>query len=75
MRLGLTKEFDWMHIGAMLAQLTDEEQSTFLKGFLKECNSWGTRLQVEKQFAAINALLSKEEREALAMLSYEEETK
>lgn len=73
MRFGITKEIDCEHLGATLAQLGDDAQAIFFKAFIKECSSWGTSLQVEKQLIAINHLLSKEERETLSALSYEEE--
>lgn len=72
MKLGMLQEIDWEHVGAMLAREHDQEQVAFFKAFLTECSSWGTHYQVERQLAAINRKLSKEERESLAMLSYEE---
>ena len=72
MKLGLVKEIDWEYIGAILAQSDDNKQAEFFKAFIKECNSWGTRLQVESQLACVNLKLTKEERETLSMLSYEE---
>lgn len=65
---------DWERAGAELAELTSEEQVLFFKAFLKECLSWGTRLQVEQQFAGINSELTADEREALSMLGYSNET-
>jgi hypothetical protein len=72
MRLGLM-EFDWAYIGAALARGDDKEQSDFLKGFIKECLTWGTAFQVEQQLAAVNMKLTKQERETLKMLSFDEE--
>jgi hypothetical protein len=72
MKLGITKEIDWAYVGALLARGDDKDQSDFLKGFVKECNSWGTSYQVQSQLASVNLLLTKEERETLKMLSYDE---
>lgn len=72
MRLGITKETDWEYVGALLARGDDNEQAAVLKAFVKECLTWGTRLQVERQLAFVNAKLTHEEREVLAMLSYED---
>ena len=71
MKFGL-KEMDWEYAGALLAQSDDNNQAKFIKGFLKECKSWGTHYQVEMQLAHINHLLSDEEKETLKMLSYME---
>ena len=72
MRRGIRTEIDWALVGAELAQAGDVEQLEFLRAFIKECNSWGTRLQVETQLAYVNLKLTKEEKETLAMLSYRE---
>lgn len=72
MRLGIAKEIDWEYVGALLANEGDIEQAAFLKGFIKECLSWGTRIQVEQQLACVNLKLTPEKREVLAMLSYNE---
>ena len=70
MKLGI-RDIDWQYVGALLAQSDDTDQATFFKAFLKECESWGTRLQVEQQLAFVNGKLTSKEREALSMLSYE----
>lgn len=72
MRMGLTS-IDWAFAGASLARTGDDEQAVFLKAFIEECLSWGTHFQVEQQLASVNLLLTKEEREILKMLSYNEE--
>ena len=72
MRLGLRKDIDWQYVGAMLARADDNEQAECLKAFVKECGTWGTRLQVEQQLACINAKLTPEERETLKMIGYDE---
>jgi len=69
MRLGLT-ETNWSYVGAVLAQSDSGEQLEFFRAFVKECKSWGTRQQVEKQLAMVNADLTPDEREILAMLGY-----
>ena len=74
MRYGLRGEIDWEYLGALLAQSGDNEQASFLKSFVKECNSWGTRHQVETQLSFINTKLTKEERETLSMITYQEPT-
>lgn len=72
MKFGL-KDMDWEYAGALLAREGDKEQVAFLRSFLKECRSWGTSWQVEQQLASVNIKLTKEEREALKMLSFDEE--
>ena len=73
MRIGLS-EPDWGYIGAVLARGDGNDQEAFFKAFVKECNTWGTRLQVERQLAYVNLKLTKDERETLSMISYEEKT-
>ena len=70
-RIGLV-EPDWQFIGATLARCDDREQAEFFRAFVKECHSWGTSLQVERQLAGVNRLLSETERETLSMLSFQE---
>lgn len=74
MRIEMTKEIDWEYIGALLAQSDDTEQAKFFKTFVKECNSWGTRHQVEMQLAGVNQGLTDDEKETLSMLGYKEKT-
>jgi len=71
MRLGI-QDTDWGYVGARLAQEGDVEQAEFLKSFIRECLSWGTKHQVELQLAHVNNLLTPNERATLGMLSYEE---
>jgi len=71
MNLGMFSEIDFKYLGALLARSDDAKQAEFFKAFVKECQSWGTHYQVEKQLAWINHLLTKEEREVLSMLGYE----
>lgn len=70
MRYGIEKDVDWEYMGALLAQSDDNNQAKCLKAFVKECLSWGTALQVEKQLAYTNAQLTDEERDTLSMLSF-----
>jgi len=70
MRQGLTN--DWAYVGACLARSDSNEQVEFFRAFVKECQSWGTRLQVESQLAHVNLELTPEERETLAMIGYDE---
>lgn len=65
----------WSYIGAVLANQSDTAQAEFLKGFIKECLTWGTKFQIEQQLAYVNDKLTPEERQLLGMLSYEEVTK
>ena len=74
MRYGMRQEIDWEYLGALLARADDNEQSAFLKSFVKECNSWGTHFQVESQLAGVNLKLTREEKETLRMITYEEVT-
>jgi hypothetical protein len=67
MRFGL-RDFDWDSVGALLARADSREQAEFFRAFVKECLTWGTRLQVEKQLGYVNQNLSKEEKETLSML-------
>jgi len=71
MKFGL-KDMDWEYAGALLANGDHNDQAQFLKAFIKECNSWGTRFQVENQLACVNRKLTSDERETLGMLSYNE---
>ena len=72
MQYGILKDIDWKLMGALLANKGDVEQADFLKAFIKECLSWGTRHQVEMQLAFVNSKLTSEERQVLSMLSYDE---
>ena len=63
---------DWEFKGATLARADHHEQTAFLKAFVKECNSWGTNLQVQSQLAWVNNELSKEEKEILSMITFSE---
>ena len=72
MKMGIRKEIDWQYVGAILARSDDNEQAEFFKAFVKECLSWGTSCQVEGQLAFINLKLTKEERETLSMLGFNE---
>jgi len=72
MRHGIRTDVDWSLVGAELAQADDEKQAEFLKAFVKECGTWGTRVQVEYQLAAVNEKLTLEEREVLKMIGYTE---
>jgi len=72
MKHGLLKEIDWAYVGACLANEGDIEQAQFFSSFVKECNSWGTKYQIEQQLAFINLKLSEDEKKTLSMLSYQE---
>ena len=72
MRLGL-QELEWGYIAAKLARAGDDEQSEFLKAFVKECLSWGTNYEVEKQLAGVNHLLTYAEKDVLSMITYKPE--
>jgi len=72
MKFGL-QEIKWGYVGAKLAREDDNSQVEFFKAFVKECKSWGTDYQVGVQLAFVNDKLTPEEREVLAMLSYNEE--
>jgi len=70
MRLGL-EEIKWEYVGAKLAHRDDDDQVNFLRGFIKECLTWGTKYQIQLQFATVNRKLTPEEREIISMLGYE----
>jgi len=72
MRHGLMKDPDWEYIGALLADAEVAEQVLFFTGFVKECNAWGTRIQIERQLVEINLKLSQGERSVLQAIGYEE---
>lgn len=72
MRHGMTKETDWEYVGACLANSDDNDQISFFKAFVKECLSWGTHLQVEKQLAFVNTKMTEEEKDVLSMIVYKE---
>ena len=67
MKLGI-RDVDWKYVGALLARSGDDEQIQFFKAFIKECNSWGTKHQVEFQLSGIRLKLTSEEKETLSML-------
>ena len=71
MRIGI-QNTDWGYVGAVLAGSDDREQAEFFKSFAKECKSWGTKHQVDMQLLAIRDLLTKDEREVISAISYEE---
>jgi len=71
MKLGLV-DVDWGYIGAVLARGNDDDQAFFLKAFVKECKAWGTAHQIQMQLCGVNEKLTKEERETLSMISYED---
>ena len=73
MRLGITKEIDWPYVGALLANADENEQAAVFREFVKECKSWGTSYQVGIQLAGINRCLTKDEREVLSQITYEED--
>ncbi|MCK5602970.1 hypothetical protein KAR91_13895 [Candidatus Pacearchaeota archaeon] len=70
MQRGKDDPFTWEYLGALLAERSDEEQTKFIKSFLKECRSWGTRQEIEMQLAFINSKLTDDEKDLLGMLSY-----
>lgn len=72
MRLGLD-ELNWENLGAALAQAGSDEQIMFFKAFVKECKSWETSFQVEKQLASINLSLTTDERQCLSMIGWRAE--
>jgi len=72
LKKGIDTVIYWRYIGATLAKGGDDEQAIFFKAFVKECKSWGMNHQVEFQLAEVNRLLTEEEKETLAMLSFKE---
>lgn len=73
MKMGIRKDVDWKYLGALLAQSDDDDQVEFLQEFVKECNSWGTRHQVESQLASVNMRLSDDEKQTLGMIGHIED--
>jgi len=66
------ESINWEYIGAVLANMTDEDQAKFFKAFVKEVKTWGTYYQVEYQMASISQLLTDNEKEILSGISYRE---
>lgn len=73
MRMGMRADADWQYVGALLAQANSDDQVAFFRAFVRECESWGTRLQVEQQLAFVNRMLTSRERETLSMIGYEDD--
>ena len=71
MKYGLI-ELDWGYVGSQLAHEDDNTQAKFLKAFVKECGTWGTQFQIEKQLAGVNRQLDDDEKDVLSMLTYKE---
>lgn len=72
MRYG-TKEIDWLEIGAMLANESDNEQAALLSSFCKELRkACGTHHHTEMQMVCIQNKLSKEDQELLAVCCTQE---
>jgi len=71
MKQGL-RDIDWGQAGAELARSDDDEQADFFKAFVRECASWGTTYQIERQLAGVNQKLTLKEKQTLAMLGYSE---
>lgn len=73
MRYG-TKDIDWAEVGAMLAHVGDDEQSTFFASFCKELRTaCATSYNVGMQMAYVQDKLSKEDQEMLAALGPDKE--
>jgi hypothetical protein len=64
--------YDWKFLGAVLANDDESVQADFFKAFIKEINTWGTRMQREMQLIWVNKRLTDEEKELLACLSFKE---
>lgn len=71
-RIGLA-EPDWAYIGAVLGRADDNAQAEFFKSFVKECLSWGTAMQVERQLCFVNGKLTAKEKDTLGMLVYKDQ--
>jgi len=72
MKMGL-QEVDWEYVGACLANEDSIAQTAFFKSFVKECRSWGTVFQDQRQLADTNNKLTSDEKQCLSMIGYEEE--
>lgn len=72
MKLGITKEIDWIYVGSLLANEDENAQTAFFRGFVKECKTWGTNYQVGIQLAGVCRGLSGEEKDVLSQITYKE---
>lgn len=72
MKKGIITSIDWELIGAELANEGDENQAKFFKSLVKEMKSWETHHQLGMQLLSIRDRLTKEEREVMEYLCYEE---
>ena len=71
MRIGM-QDIDWSYVGAVFARADDNEQAEFVKAVVKECLTWGTRQQIEMQFAGVNNKLTEDEKSIIGMIGWEE---
>lgn len=58
-------EIKWDFLGAELACLSDEEQTSFFEGFARELDSFETHYAKEMQMTYVNAKLSKKAKNVL----------
>jgi len=68
MKKGLMTSIDWAHIGAVLANESDEDQAAFLKAFVAELKSWDTNRQWGIQLCYVADKLTNDEKEVLSYL-------
>ncbi len=57
--------FNWKLLGARLAKLSNDEQSSFFSGFALELKSFETHIARETQILSVGEKLKKNEREIL----------
>jgi hypothetical protein len=72
-RLGFDHGDDLIRmLGISLAHSSDEVQAEFFHNFAAECRSWGF-INAEMQLAYVNAKLSDEDKELLAMIGFKDD--
>ena len=62
---------NWYLIGAKLANLSDDEQGEFFKGFTDELLTWDTHCERERQMLYIRDKLTKKQRSYIETIGWE----
>jgi len=61
-------KIDWEILGAELADLSDDEQGDFFRGFIREVMKYDTHFKRESQFISIGKKLSDTDRDNMSEL-------
>ena len=62
---------DWETLGSELANLSDEEQVKFFRGFINEIMQFGTHYKSEMQLLFIRDGLTEKQREFVATIGWD----